>query len=309
MPDGTFLRYVDRSFSKDTMDVITTVSKILDEYGRQNLVLTVRQVYYQMVARGFLPNNDRSYKRLGSIVSDARLAGLISWTAIEDRTRFLRGLEHCESVAEMLERARHSYRIDLWHNQPWRPEVWIEKDALVGVIEQICHELRVNYFACRGYSSQSEQWRAGQRLAGYVQRGQRPIIFHLGDHDPSGIDMTRDNQERLSMFAGTPIQVVRLALNMSQIEQYSPPPNPVKLTDSRSAPYRERFGDESWELDALEPRVLRDLIRDAVMRVRDAALWDAAVSEEVADLRYLDDVISEAGGGTAPDDEENDDDL
>lgn len=292
MAEGTFLRYVDRKFSGETLGVIETANKIIDRYERDGLTLTLRQLYYQFVARGLLPNTERSYHRLGSIVSDARLAGLISWTSIEDRTRFLRGLESYVSPEQLLSRVRASYRRDLWANQTWRPEVWIEKDALVGVIEGICHELRVDFFACRGYNSQSEQWRAGQRLAGYVQKGQRPIVFHLGDHDPSGIDMTRDNRDRLSTFADTAVLVVRLALNMDQVREHNPPPNPAKLTDSRAESYIQEYGDESWELDALDPIYLRDLIRDAVGKIRDPVRWDQALLEEAEDLRRLDDMVA-----------------
>lgn len=290
----TYLRYIDRKFSSDSLDLITAANKIIEEYQQQNLTLTLRQLYYQFVARDLLPNSDRSYSRLGSVVNDGRMAGLISWTAIdEDRTRFLRGLQNYDSPADVIKAARQSYRRDLWQNQPYRPEVWIEKDALVGVIEAICHELRVDFFACRGYSSQSEQWRAGQRFAGYIQKGQRPIVFHLGDHDPSGIDMTRDIRDRLSTFAGVPIIVSRLALNMSQVDQYNPPPNPAKLTDSRAAEYVRNYGNSSWELDALNPIVMRDLIRDAILKIRDAPLWDAALLLEAEDLHTLDEMIED----------------
>jgi hypothetical protein len=155
----------------------------------------------------------------------------------------------------------------------------------------------VDYFACRGYNSQSEQWRAGQRLARYVQKGQRPIIFHLGDHDPSGIDMTRDNTERLGLFAGTPVMVVRLALNMDQVRHYNPPPNPAKLSDSRARDYVSKFGDESWELDALDPRVIQRLIRENVERIRNESIWQEALADEAADLDEIDIMIERMTGG------------
>jgi hypothetical protein len=221
------------------------------------------------------------------------MAGLLSWSAIEDRTRFLRGHESFECPAEAVRGAREEYRIDAWERQPFRPEVWVEKDALVGVIGPACDELRVNYFACRGYASQSELWRAGRRMAGYVLAGQRPIVFHFGDHDPSGVDMTRDNRERLETFAGVPVQVVRVALNMDQIEKHRPPPNPAKLTDSRAGEYVERYGRESWELDALRPDVLVDLVKTSVLRVRDEKLWADAMSREAADKDLLDTIVEE----------------
>jgi hypothetical protein len=288
---GTFLRYIDKRLGEDAQQIVGTCNHIITEYEAQGLDLTLRQLYYQFVARGLLPNSDKSYKRLGSIVSDGRLAGLISWTAINDRTRNLRGLESYTSPRDVLKVAAAGYRRDLWVDQEWRPEIWIEKEALVGVVQGICNELRVDFFACRGYNSQSEQWRAGQRLARYIHDGQRPIVFHLGDHDPSGIDMTRDNQERLSMFAGTQVIVQRLALNMSQVEELRPPPNPAKLSDARAADYVARFGYQSWELDALDPRYIRDLIDGAVSRIRDEEAWSSSLSREVGDIQRLEQMI------------------
>lgn len=296
-----FIRYIDKKFNEEQRVIILQANTIVDEYTDQGYSLTLRQLYYQFVARGWTEhwptgaNTQKSYNRLGTIISDGRMAGLISWTAIEDRTRYLQGTNTFESIAQALMSARDRYAIDLWHNQEWRPEVWVEKEALAGVVGGICNQLRVNFFACRGYASQSALWEAGQRLHDYVMRGQRPIIFHLGDHDPSGLDMTRDNQERLSLFAGGQVQVVRLALNMDQVEQYDPPANPAKVTDSRAAAYMAEHGESSWELDALPPTVIADLIRDAVVRLRNPNLWDAALAEESEDRNRLDQIIEQQG--------------
>jgi hypothetical protein len=146
--------------------------------------------------------------------------------------------------------------------------------------------LRVPFFACRGYTSQSEMWSAGRRLARHARLGQTPIIFHFGDHDPSGIDMTRDIDDRLRLFTGG-LDVNRLALNMDQVEQYSPPPNPAKITDSRAAVYIREYGDESWELDALDPATLAALVRTAVEGIRDKDKWSEAKSKEDEARRLL----------------------
>lgn len=292
---GTYLKYVNRNFREDALRLIGQANKIIAKYEAQGLFLTLRQLYYQFVVLKLLPNTQRSYGVLGRVVNQGRMAGLVSWTAIEDTTRNLKGLSFHESPEAAIRSVRREYRRDMWANQPFRPEVWIEKSALEGVIAGICNTMRVNFFAQRGYNSQSEQWRAGQRFADYVRRGQRPIVFHLGDHDPSGINMTADNSRRLQLFTGVPVQVVRLALNMSQIEQYSLPPDPAKMEDSRAKDYVAEFGSSSWELDALDPAVLRELIRDAVWKIRDEALWNTALAEEAEDLRYLDDLISESG--------------
>lgn len=272
--------FIEKRFSIASLATINTANTILQEYRAQGLVLTLRQLYYQFVARGLLPNKQTEYKRLGSIISDARLAGKIDWAMMEDRTRHLRKLSEWDSPAEIVEAISRQYREDLWADQKWRPEVWIEKDALVGVIERPCNELRVPYFACRGYSSQSAQYEAGRRFRTYRSYGQTPIVFHFGDHDPSGIDMTRDNDDRLKMFTRFGVEVKRLALTMAQVEQYDLPPNPAKEIDSRCADYVANYGNVSWELDALEPTVIGTLIREAVGELIDPDKWADALAVE-----------------------------
>lgn len=302
---GHFVCYVPKKFSEEGLNAIEQANSIIAEYEGAGMPLTLRQLYYQHVARGFIPNNVREYNKLGNLINDGRMAGLVSWTAIEDRGRNLMGLRNQSSPAGAIKSALPDYRIDLWAEQRFRPEVWVEKHALEGVIGSICNALRVDYFGVGGYNSQSNAWRAGRRMARYISKGQTPIVFHLGDHDPSGIDMTRDNQERLSLFCGHPVQVIRLALNRPQIDQYNPPPNPAKVTDPRANAYIAKHGDESWELDALRPEVIRDLIKDAVLKLRDEKLWDEALKQEAADKMELQDIIDEIGDS---DEEENDED-
>jgi hypothetical protein len=279
--------YAPRTFRPATLRLLETANAICEAYAAQGFTLTLRQLYYQFVARGFLPNRDREYKRLGTIVNDARLAGLMDWTHLEDRTRNLRSLSHWNEPRAILASAAASYRTDKWASQPYRPEVWIEKDALVGVIEGVCEEHDVPFFSCRGYTSQSEVWGAGQRLLRHVRRGQIPVVLHLGDHDPSGLDMTRDIADRLGLFLGQQVDLQRLALTIDQVRQYQPPPNPAKQTDSRFARYIKVHGDESWELDALEPTVIADLIEDALARLVDQDAWDRALEEEAREQQLL----------------------
>jgi hypothetical protein len=279
--------YVSKRFGADSTSIIDKANKIVEEYAGQGFDLTLRQLFYQFVARGLIANKDSEYKRLGGIVSEARLAGLIDWTAITDRTRYLRSNSHWDNPADIIQSAATSYARDKWANQPKRIEVWIEKDALVGVIAQVCERLDVPYFSCRGYTSASEMWVAGQRLVRYVEDGQEPVILHLGDHDPSGKDMSRDIVDRLELFTGDDVRFQRLALNMDQVEQYDPPPNPAKITDSRASAYIAEFGSESWELDALDPSVLSSLIEDSILSFRDDDLWERDERAELTDRRFL----------------------
>lgn len=288
------IQYINKNFSGKSQGLIVKASEIIEEYRDQGFSLTLRQLYYQFVARDLVENTQRSYKRLGDVLNNARLAGYIDWNAIVDRTRNLKAVPHWDGPAEMVETCVKQFSIDKWENQKCRVEVWIEKDALIGVIERVCKSNDVPYFSCRGYNSQSEMWRASQRLKAYYEDyGQHPIILHLGDHDPSGKDMTRDTDDRLYLFTGpnedyeSIITVKRIALNMDQIEHYNPPPNPAKVTDSRARAYISEYGYESWELDALEPSVMEELIQGEIDAVRDIQKWNETVQAEEAHREWL----------------------
>lgn len=310
--------YESKKFGPAALDVIAVANDICAQYQRQGLDLTLRQLYYQFVSRDLIANQQKEYKRLGSIINSARLAGLMDWDYIVDRTRNLEELPHWSSPGNGIRAIEEQYRTDRWGDQPYRCEVWIEKDALVGVLDAVCPRNDVPYFSCRGYTSQSEVWGAAQRLGEYVERGQAVGIIHLGDHDPSGIDMTRDIEERIQNYmtqdylnrhpdefpgeksvsvvnirlamrercgGNDPLEIRRIALNMNQVEEYDPPPNPAKLTDSRATGYIDRYGDESWELDALEPATLISLIDDNIESFRDEDRWAVSTDKMERD-RY-----------------------
>jgi len=278
--------YIEKSFHAGTEKLIILANSIIDEYMNQGDVMTLRQLYYQLVSRDHIPNNIKSYKRLVKVMTDARMAGWTDWDAIEDRSRNLVSNYHNEDPGQAVEDALEQYMLDRWKNQPFRPEVWIEKEALLGVIRPVCRKLDVPCFACKGYTSQSEMRAAALRLHYYRNRGQNPVIIHLGDHDPSGIDMTRDIEERQEIFNGG-VEVLRIALNEDQIAAYNPPPNPAKLTDTRAPGYIKKYGDKSWELDALKPGVIRKLIEDTVAVYRDDEIMAATMEEEAEGREVL----------------------
>jgi len=273
--------YVEKNFTPSSLEIIEHANKIINEYSAQGYDLTLRQLYYQFVSKGLIDNKQSEYNRLGSVINDARLAGMIDWHAIVDRTRNIRSNPHWSGPKEIIESCASQFQIDKWENQKHRIEVWIEKDALVGVIANVCSSNDVSYFSCRGYTSQSEMWNAAQRLLRHAQDfKQTPVIIHLGDHDPSGIDMTRDIRDRLRLFMDFGIVVERIALNMDQVKRYKPPPNPAKITDSRAGGYIREFGQHSWELDALEPQAMETLIEMKINEFRDLDLWEKMVRKE-----------------------------
>ncbi len=269
--------FVEKRFSDAHMEIIDRANDIIDEYSAEGFDLTLRQLYYQFVSRlgRDFENSQQSYKRLGKIIGDARMAGLIDWSALEDRTRYLRGNSHWDSASEIVRACASSFRYDLWADQIEHVEVWIEKDALIGVLSSVCRRWDVNYFSCRGYVSLSEMYRAARRS----YSGSRTTIIHLGDHDPSGIDMSRDILDRIEAMDGV-ARLHRIALNMDQVEEHNPPPNPAKITDSRAADYIRNYGPDSWELDALDPRTIERLVEEEILRHLDLDLFEEAKARQ-----------------------------
>lgn len=278
-----FIPWEPRPASRRLVD---TANRIIREYQADGYTLTLRQLYYQFVARDIIANSERSYKNIGGLITKARMAGMISWEAIEDRNRQHHGFYFEENEETLIEQLQYGISFDQWERQATYVEVWVEKEALGNVVSRACRPLLVPYMACKGYLSASEAWRAGKRFEEKLNEDKRCVLIHLGDHDPSGIDMTRDNKDRLNLFSNGEVEVVRIALNMDQVDQYGPPPNPTKVTDSRADGYIERFGHTSWELDALEPQVIERLIIDEVTQHIDSDEW-AQVTDLEDDKRAV----------------------
>ena len=284
------IAYIEKRFHRSSSIVISQANDILEEYQNNGYDLTLRQLYYQFVARDLFPedrrwtwtgskwirdpegtkNADPNYKWLGKKTNDARLAGLMDWNTIVDRTRTLLAFTHWDSPAQRVDAASRGYHIDIRSTQPYYIEVWVEKEALIGIVEDACDPHDVPCFACRGYVSQSAMWRAAvQRFREKEYEDFQTKILYLGDHDPSGVDMPRDIQDRMEMF-GSQAEVVTLALTMEQIEELNPPHDPAKPTDSRCPDYVRKYGNKSWELDALEPGYITELITKNINKLTNA---------------------------------------
>lgn len=318
------------NFRPESLERIEQCNEIIEGYEAEGLRLTLRQLYYQLVSRNIIRNEEKSYKALGKLVSDARLAGLMSWDAIEDRVRVPRRPGEFAGLVQLADAAVNAYRLPRWQGQENYVELWVEKDALAGVLAPIAREYHVTMMVNRGYSSQSAMYEAGLRFASEsktsifeldpnapkpkvknresIPIGARRIssdppgvfarelhLLYLGDHDPSGEDMVRDVRERLEMFSGERIHVKKVALTMAQVDAYNPPPNPAKLSDSRAASYVAKHGDESWEVDAIPPNELAKIIRKALDQLVDRQLMDGIIAREEHDKVLLRKAVEKLG--------------
>lgn len=266
------------------------MNSIVGEYVAAGYRLTVRQLYYQLVARATVENTEKSYKNVTKVVNNAKLAGLMDWDAIEDRTREFIRRTRWESASSIVRASADSFHMDMWEGQKERVVCVVEKEALAGVLERACHTYDVPLLAARGYPSGTvlREFCISDILPAIQTKPmQRVVVLHLGDHDPSGIDMTRDLQERIQLFSDQEFdldELTRIALTMEQIQEQKPPPNPAKTTDTRFARYRRKYGVESWELDALKPDYLDRLVTGHIKKHINKKVWDAR-AKEVETLR------------------------
>lgn len=271
------IKYRDWSPNVATMERVNRINAILGEYkGR----VSVRQLYYRLVAAGAIPNNDKEYGHVQDLVTKARYAGLIDWDAIEDRNREPSKPQEWSGGRQILDGAAGTFRLNRWATQPFYVELWVEKAALAGVLAPISSAYHIVLMVNRGYSSASAMKESADRIRAYGH-DKRPVVLYVGDHDPSGEDMVRDIGDRLREF-GCPswLDVRKLALTMDQVEEYNPPPNPAKLSDSRAKDYIEKYGEHSWEVDALPPDALDLLIRKVVSAYIDKDAMKKIISKE-----------------------------
>ncbi len=264
---------------------------IAEEYGGN---LTLRQLYYQLVARGHSPNAQEDYKRLGSALTDARLGGVFPMNWLIDRTRTVhRGRSYggnwsvgyaLQATSKEIDSAPYRWLwAPKWYRQYYHVSVWVEKEALAGVFEGPCEELGVSWFACKGYPSISSLWDWMGQVQQAFQEGRHHecVVLYFGDHDPDGWQIPRSAMDTVRCLQEQApdmphVNLKRIALSMDQIEEHDAVPFPAKMTSSRYARYVEEHGTtDAWELDALPPDTLDTMIRDSVLE-----FWDESVHQE-----------------------------
>lgn len=268
-------------WEKSQEELLNQIIEIVDYYIGEDIKLTNRQLYYQLVARDFIPNALEVYKRFCKFLTDARYGGLVDWDAIEDRGRIPEKHSEWDNIKKLIESATYTYRLPRWKNQDYYVELYCEKQAMESVLKPISDKYHIYFGFNKGYSSASTMYDLAQRIKNKIQEGKRTVILYLGDHDPSGLDMIRDIHKRICEFLvmgndcidivgdeddNPYFKIIPLALNMKQIKQYKCPPNPAKITDPRAKGYIEEYGNKSWELDALEPKVLMKIAERGILK-------------------------------------------
>lgn len=253
------IAYTDKlGLGKANIARLEVVNGIIDEYVEMGYVMTLRQLYYQLVSRNVIANNVAEYGKLSKLLTKGRMAGIVDWAAIIDRGRQEKIPYFVTGIQDALNDTAQQYRLDRMEGQDYKVEVWVEKDALSNIFYRVTKEYHISLMVNKGYSSCSAMHDAFQRLE---NDGRPVVVLYFGDHDPSGKDMVRDIKNRFEEFGLSDFEIYNPALSMQQIRQYNLPRNPAKITDPRAKAYIDKYGEYSWELDALEPPVLEAIIR------------------------------------------------
>lgn len=328
----------------DKSVVCSDIIGIVNNFRRLGYTLTLRQLYYQLVAADKIPNHLKVYKKIGKVLDDLRYSGKVDWNAIEDRGRGVRLPYWCLDVPDAIRDIISSYRLDRQEGQKYHIEIWTEKDAVSSILYKISSKYHIRLVVNKGYSSSTAMYRAYKRFVWSINEGTPVRILYMGDHDPSGLDMVRDIEDRIVQFLikgdmmdedkvqkwwekdgcltwfdvadfddkydrmrymsresedfydlfqqgrnemyideKELFSVMHVGLTTDQIKRFNPPPNPAKITDSRADGYIRNHGRESWELDAISPPDMEQIIEDAVLSILDEDKFSDMVKKEKKD--------------------------
>lgn len=338
-------------WSKDKAELCSEIVEIVNNFRFQGYTLTLRQLYYQLVAADYIRNDDKVYKKLSSVLDDLRYSGKVDWSAIEDRGRVPFKPYTANGVADAMSDIINAYKRNRCDDQDNVVEIWTEKDAISGILKRITSKYTVNLVVNKGYSSSTAMYNAYNRIVDALENGKSFHIYYFGDHDPSGLDMIRDIADRLifmlkngdnyeliddiydqwwreycdfdyvelleagfiteDFFASFTMQneddaekirfailryalqqtgrfkVTPLGLTMDQIQEFNPPENPAKITDPRAKWYISEFGPVSWEVDALRPDVMENIVEQGILASIDLAKYDAVLEQEAMERNRM----------------------
>lgn len=267
-----------------TTKLINAALAILEEQHP----MTIRQLFYRLVSVGEVENNKKHYQMVIRIMTTARMDGRCRFEYIVDRSRPEYKSNVWDDAADYARTVMYGYRKDYWTLQPHHIELWVEKDAIVGSIDEVTKELGVIIRVGRGFVSTTKI----HDIAKHFSSMNKPITaFYLGDHDPSGVCIERDLQERLRA-SGVDFTLWRLAIHAEDIEKFNLPPLTIKESDSRSTEFRRVYGNDCVELDALPPDELRRRIRNAFESCIDMEIWQRSISVEKAEFDSIQRTVS-----------------
>ena len=253
----------------ESLHLLTQIQKIIDDY---DFAITLRQLFYQLVAKQIIPNQQKYYTKLSRLCVAGRDQGMLPEKAFADRLRQVDKPSSWIDLADFMDTVRQAYRKDVWQKQHCYIEIWTEKDALRGVIAPVTHSSNVSLLVVRGQVSRTAIYESYKRFVQQIKKKKQCYLFYFGDFDPSGMSIYSSLVERLQNFGkygdeyGQEINFQRVALTANQISIHSLPQDPAKQSDPNYKKFVVEYGDNVVELDSLPPDALRNLINKCIVQ-------------------------------------------
>jgi hypothetical protein len=266
----------------EVYSLFNAVVDILDEYRGEPI--TIRHLFYRLVSRGVLEKDEKAYKNLCAYLSKWRKAGHLQFDHFVDGTRWYHGITGFNDAAEALDDAIAAYRKNLWKSQKYYVEVWCEKDAILSLIMPLVQQWTLKAFPCRGFTSLSSTFAAAKTFKDAIERGRRPVILYLGDHDPSGLAIDDSIEDSFGYYdIDGMVDFRRVAILRHHIVDFKLPTRPVKKTDSRS----KGWEGGCVEIDTLSGQQIRDLLNKEVESLVDPEEYQRLKDIEEAEREML----------------------
>ena len=283
---------------KKADDVMDVVDELTPDWP-----LTLRQIYYRLVAKGLIENSKSQYNMLSKLVKWMRIDEKLPWKVLEDATRRVTGKKGFENLQDFIDQETDGF---LWgytrclvQGQDKYIEVWVEKNALFRIFYNVVYPYCIRTVVCRGYQSVTFIADFYSRVGNALMKGQSPVVLYFGDLDPSGVQMLEATietlEDELDLYG---VEFKRIGLNPEHITEYSIPSDPtaIKTTDPRYRKYVERYGHIAVELDALHPNDLKDMIRKAIEAEIDMDAFEEQREIEFEDEEKLDEFRERVSG-------------
>ena len=246
-----------------SLRLLEQIKEVIEGY---DFALTLRQIYYQLVAKQIIPNEQKYYGQLSRLCVIGRDERMLPEDMFADRLRQIDKPSAWKNLKDFMVTVKWAYSKDKWIDQDKYIEIWTEKDALRGVIDTVTHAFGVGLLVVRGQVSRTAIYESYKRISKQVMDGKECHLYYFGDFDPSGLSIYDSLVERLERFGplGTDIHFERIALTADQIAEYNLPQDPAKQSDPNYRKFVAKYGDNVVELDSLPPDALRDLIKDCI---------------------------------------------
>lgn len=277
-----------RGKSAKSLEIINASIRILEEIQPAS----VRAVCYRLFIEKLIPDMSKnSTGAVGKQLVYAREKGLISWDWIVDETREAETISSWSNPESIIDAAVRGYRKDYWAMQPRRVEVWSEKGTVRGTVAPILKKYGVTFRVMHGYGSATSIYGIAQET---LDSTKPMTVLYIGDHDPSGLQMSEiDLPARLIRYGGR-AEIVRIALDASDVTADTKLPwfpADDKAKDSRYSWFKSLYGNRCWEVDALSPVVLRERLDDAIEALLDVDAWNHAVNIEAAEIESMQNIL------------------